>query len=584
MSFNFDADELTIRKLFKNYTSFEIPSFQRDYSWSALYYKNFFDDIVNSISQETQDNYFIGTMVFSNSTKENKTDVVDGQQRLTTMTILFSALSARFEDIKQIQLAKALFRYVSDADDNGEDVPRLISRSSSPFLDTYIQTFPSNRKYYPQPTSDEEELLQKAYNNFYEWLSEENINNFDKLSSLSYEEKLVTIRDQILGSKIIAITSTNKETAYRVFEILNAKGMDLTDVDLIKNYIFEKINDDPTTVNPLQKVAFESWENVKKNLRLRNQSIDFTVFYRTFWLSRYEKVTKKKLFESFKKKLQDLNDTEYINFLDMLEKDSKKYLTIVDPQLSDFENKQQYLPLVQGLKNLTILGSSQYIVLVMALLSLKEEDKISLSEFVKALNYIEAHIFMFSTLKRGQTNIYENVFSYIAIELRKSANKSETNKTLREKLYNNPKLVANISTFEEFKKEFVLLEYTKKRNLRQNNITFYVLKKISDEMDNEIHQNFSVEHILNESVGIKEVLNIGNLIGLERNNNSDAGSLEYLEKRSIYEKSHYSQVKMFLKKYKTFNESDLQIRAEKLAEYYYENILKKYLLIEQQTK
>jgi len=155
MSFKFNADELTIRTLFKNYSSFEIPSFQRDYSWNALYYRNFFDDIINSISQEDQENYFIGTMVFSNLTKENKTDVVDGQQRLTT------------------------------------------------------------------------------------------------------------IRDQILGSKIIAITSTNKNTAYKVFEILNAKGMDLTDVDLIKNYIFEKINEDPTTVSPLQKLAFEYWEEVK---------------------------------------------------------------------------------------------------------------------------------------------------------------------------------------------------------------------------------------------------------------------------------------------------------------------------------
>lgn len=579
MSFKFDADELTIRTLFKNYSSFEIPSFQRDYSWNALYYKNFFDDIVNSISQENQDNYFIGTMVFSNLTKENKTDVVDGQQRLTTMTMFFSALSARFEDINEEGLASALFRYVSDADDNGDNVPRLISRSSSPFLDTYIQTIPSNRKHYPNPTSDEEELLKKAYQNIYDWLSESKLNNFENLNALSYLEKLIAIRDQILGSKIIAITSTNKDTAYKVFEILNAKGMDLTDTDLIKNYIFEKINEDPTTVSPLQKVAFEYWEDVKKNLRLRNQNVDFTVFYRSFWLSRYEKVTKKKLFESFKSNLGDISDKEYIEFLDTLKTDSIKYISVIDPQISDFENKQQYLPLIQGLKNLSVLGSTQYIVLVMTLLSLKEEDKISLAEFIKALNFIEAHIFMFSTLKRGQTNIYENIFSSLSIQLRKSDNKAQTNQILTGSLYTNDKLVNSISTFEEFKKDFMLLEYTKKRNSKQNHITYYVLKKMSDHIDKKIHQDFSVEHIINESINNKNVLNIGNLIGLERDRNSEAKDFEYCDKKSIYVKSHYDQVQDFVEKYADFDESKIPTRAEELAKYYYENILTKNLLL-----
>jgi len=579
MSFKFNADELTIRTLFKNYSSFEIPSFQRDYSWNALYYRNFFDDIINSISQEDQENYFIGTMVFSNLTKENKTDVVDGQQRLTTMTMLFSALSARFEYIKEQGLANALFRYVSDTDDNGDIVPRLISNSSSPFLDTYIQTIPSNRKHYPNPTSDEEELLKTAYENFYDWLSENKLNKFENLNGLSYLEKLTIIRDQILGSKIIAITSTNKNTAYKVFEILNAKGMDLTDVDLIKNYIFEKINEDPTTVSPLQKLAFEYWEEVKKNLRMRDQNIDFTVFYRSFWLSRYEKVTKKRLFESFKSNLGDITDKEYIEFLDTLKKDSKKYISVVKPQSSDFDNKQQYLPLVQGFKNLSVLGSTQYIVLAMTLLNLKEEDKISLSEFMKAINYIEAHIFMFSTLKRGQTNIYENIFSALSIKLRSSNNKSQTNQILNDSLYTNEKLVNSISTFDEFKKDFTLLEYTKKRRSKQNDITYYVLKKIADHIDQTMHQDFSVEHILNESINDKIALNIGNLIGLERDRNTEANNLDYLEKKYIYSKSHYNQVQDFIKKYNKFDESNIPNRAEELAKYYYENILKKQLLL-----
>ncbi|WP_349514978.1 DUF262 domain-containing protein [Leuconostoc suionicum] len=577
MSFEFTASESTIRQLFKNYTSFEIPSFQRDYSWNASYYSTFFDDIIDSISSDDSENYFIGTMVFSNPNTVSKVDVIDGQQRLTTMTILFSALSYRFKTIGEKSLSEATFRYVSDSNDDGDDVPRLMSQSSSPFIDSYIQVLDSDKNIL-SPDTSEEYLLKNAYDNMYEWLSEDDLNKHDSISSLSYVEKLKKIRDQLLGSSIISILSQNKDTAYKVFEILNAKGMDLTDLDLIKNYIFEQINADPTTVNTLQKVAFDLWNKIKYNLRERELDVDLTLFYRDFWLSKYQKVSKKQLFDSFKNIMGEKSDKEYIEFLSELETESKNYVLLVNPNNSDFKNKQQFFPLVQGLKNLAILGNRQYIIVMTALLFLKNNEKISLNEFIKAVNFIESFTFMFSTLKHGQTNIFENVFSKLAIALRKSKDKSNTHQILTQELYNNPKLLENMSTIEEFTKEFTQLQFTK-RYSKLNMISQYVVKKITQSFEDKQVSDFSVEHILSESMGGESVLNIGNLIGLERYLNDKAKDLPYKNKKDIYGESAYQQVKVFLTTYDEFDENTIKSRANKLATYYYNEILSKDLML-----
>ena len=96
-------------------TSFSIPRFQRDYSWDKKNYQEFIDDMINCLIIENNElktqSYFLGTMLFiGDFIDKNKVDkyihVVDGQQRLTTITILFSALSDRFRKINENVLSE----------------------------------------------------------------------------------------------------------------------------------------------------------------------------------------------------------------------------------------------------------------------------------------------------------------------------------------------------------------------------------------------------------------------------------------------------------------------------------------------
>lgn len=105
---NIKPQDKTIKELLLSGRQFIIPRFQREYSWDKKNYKEFLDDMLNCLivsdGKVIYDQYFLGTMLFVGDCFEgdkSEIDVVDGQQRLTTITILFSALSDRFLQINQ---------------------------------------------------------------------------------------------------------------------------------------------------------------------------------------------------------------------------------------------------------------------------------------------------------------------------------------------------------------------------------------------------------------------------------------------------------------------------------------------------
>lgn len=116
---NFKPVDKTIKDLLVSGHPFEIPRFQRAYSWEKRHYAEFLQDIISNLKvgngQINSDAYFLGTMLFiGNFIESGKSviKVVDGQQRLTTITILFSVLSDLFKKKKQDTLSERIFRYI----------------------------------------------------------------------------------------------------------------------------------------------------------------------------------------------------------------------------------------------------------------------------------------------------------------------------------------------------------------------------------------------------------------------------------------------------------------------------------------
>ena len=119
----------TIRDLLNSKRQFVIPRFQREYSWDKRNYKEFLDDMLGNLTIQNgtilPNPYFLGTMLFIGNFSEGTTkeiQIVDGQQRITTITILFSAMSEALRELGQNELADILFGYIMSKDDNGKEV------------------------------------------------------------------------------------------------------------------------------------------------------------------------------------------------------------------------------------------------------------------------------------------------------------------------------------------------------------------------------------------------------------------------------------------------------------------------------
>ena len=250
---NIKPYDKTIRDLLQSKRQFVIPRFQREYSWGKKYTKEFLEDMIENLiikdGKISYNQYFLGTMLFiGNFTEgtESEIKVIDGQQRLTTITILFSAMSEVLKEIGQRELSQLLFKYIMTEDDDGNEVRILKSNSNYPYFAYYIQDI--NKSVIQSPTTEEEQCIKDSYEYFISSLSEGKIKNTlkktngsDVVDALSHIEILKALRDQVLNTTFISISTTDESQANKIFEILNAKGKKLAYIDLIKNKIFNAI-------------------------------------------------------------------------------------------------------------------------------------------------------------------------------------------------------------------------------------------------------------------------------------------------------------------------------------------------------
>ncbi len=165
---NIKPYDKTIRNLLGSKRQFIIPRFQREYSWDKKNYQEFLDDMIGNLvinsGKISSSQYFLGTMLFiGNFTEgtEEEIQVVDGQQRLTTITIMFSALSDRFIELNENTLSRQIFTYIMTEDDDGNEVRILKSKTNYPFFAYFIQDKDKNTS--AEAVTEEEHCIKETY-------------------------------------------------------------------------------------------------------------------------------------------------------------------------------------------------------------------------------------------------------------------------------------------------------------------------------------------------------------------------------------------------------------------------------------
>ena len=245
MEDTFTAKAINITTLFGSPDSlFQIPEYQRPYSWEDEHVETLWEDIYNTCI-ESKPNYFLGSLITIKPSNNNKyQDIVDGQQRLTTLTILFCVIRDLYPDLNQDTdinknhsaiTAKVIKSFIHDVNDRDRlslktwdcyenDFKRLILKEGS--LSTKLPEL--DRKKNPVPFL----FLQTA--KIFK----------DKLQSLQKAEVEEFIN--YLGNcvKIVKITCSDQSFAVKLFQVLNSRGLPLENSNLIKSDLISRLHKD----------------------------------------------------------------------------------------------------------------------------------------------------------------------------------------------------------------------------------------------------------------------------------------------------------------------------------------------------
>lgn len=214
-----DAEATTLLKFIKDNQKNQlvIPIYQRLYSWEKEQCKQLWDDIIKIGGNDKMDGHFIGSILYvldGITHSNNVLLIIDGQQRLTTITLLLTALRDHWSD-KRKEIED---HYLINSDKDGDKKFRLILSESD--KDTLLSLIDKDRRKPSEPSSK----IVENFKLFEEWVS-----NTDKLETIFKGlEKLMIVE--------IALEK-GKDDPQLIFESMNSKGMELTQTDLIRNYI-----------------------------------------------------------------------------------------------------------------------------------------------------------------------------------------------------------------------------------------------------------------------------------------------------------------------------------------------------------
>ena len=301
---------LSIRELFGNTDSlYKIPRYQRPYKWEDEQVEKLWDDITESFENK-ENNYFLGSIITAKP-KDNEgsayVDVVDGQQRLTTLMILFCVIRDLYPDINA-ELAKDN-PLVVDIDTIKSSItlfgkskrlklfthPQHQSEFENLILDNNTSILTKPFKY--QIKTDEEPKY-KFINTAFIFRS--------KLLELGKDNAEALINYLFNKVNIIRIDCNNRGFAIKLFQVLNDRGMDLTPADLIKSFLLEKLyakyKDDPDTHKIKEEQFMFDWNGMEEIIKTCDISLnDLFIIYEYYYLGQNPK---KSLYDE----LQDVFD------------------------------------------------------------------------------------------------------------------------------------------------------------------------------------------------------------------------------------------------------------------------------------
>lgn len=305
--------EYPLSKIFSADFDFFIPSYQRPYSWTTQETDILFDDLLDFYKNEDKaENYFLGSIVLIKKEDDPQSEVIDGQQRLTTLTILLAIISHNLSATSDKDEFK---NYINEQGKRSQGIkpkPRLKIRDrDNDFFNNYIQEV----KIDALMVLDSEKQNTEAKSNIVknaQALQKKICESFDSENDLFQFGSFLVQR-----CYLVVVSTPSQQSAFRIFSVMNSRGMNLLATDIIKSDVIGKINEDE------RDDYTKKWEEIETELGRE----DFNDLFGHIRMIKMKSKAKKSLQEEFYKYvLTDINNDSAIDFIDnILEPYSNAY-------------------------------------------------------------------------------------------------------------------------------------------------------------------------------------------------------------------------------------------------------------------
>ncbi len=535
-----DAEATTLLKFIKDNQKNQlvIPIYQRLYSWEKEQCKQLWDDIIKIGGNDKMDGHFIGSILYvldGITHSDNALLIIDGQQRLTTITLLLTAL--RDHLIDEVKRKEIEDHYLINSDKDGDKKFRLILSESD--KDTLLSLIDKDRRKPSEPSLK----IVENFKLFEEWVS-----NTDKLETiLKGLDKLMIV--------YIALKK-EKDDPQLIFESMNSKGIELTQTDLIRNYIIME-----TEIEKQEGFYNKYWRAMEENFKQNKKWFDR--FVRHYLTIKTRTPNIKKVYVE----LKDYRQKEGIGIEDLL-KDLQKYCGYFCQIVFKKETDKD---LNKALGFLVDLEMDVVYPLLLELYSDYSDGVLSKDDFRRSIDLIESYI-----CRRAVCGLGTNSLNKVFPSFTKHIQKDEYFKSLKAHfgyLTNNQRFPNN----DEFKDCFIKIDFY---NFQKKKYFFERLENFGRNERVPTHE-YTIEHIMPQTLteewkrdlgeNFQEIHNkylhtIGNLT--LTGYNPKYSNKSFQEKRGMEKgfKNSPLRLNQGLRDLKSFGEEEIKKRANDLAD------------------
>lgn len=508
----------TFRRLLGNGMHYQIPKYQRDYSWDIEQWSDLWYDIQQLIKDK--DSHYMGYLVLQTADDKNF-QVIDGQQRLTTICILILSVIKQLLDLPGNEKEKDDNRkraetirttYIGNIDIlTLTSVNKLVlNRNNNAFFANYLVPL---KELPNRGLNVSEKLMKKAFEIFSGYVKNE----------YKTAESLITFIDIIADQLFFTVITVSDElNAFKVFETLNARGVQLSSSDLLKNYIFSVA--DSADLHKSQMDYLENeWAKIADILKGQQVS----EYLRIYWNSTHKTVRKNELYRTIR---DDIKTSEQaFVLLDDLEKKANLYVALQEPADEFWKSRKD---IQEQLGLLELFNVRQPFSLLLSAYSVLSEK-----EFESLLAKVVVISFRYNIICGKNPNEQETAYNKLALKIASEGKFSIED--LKKQIY--------ISD-EEFEQSFAYKEFPD--TTRNNMIAKYIIVRLerfvtATSLD---VSGYTLEHILPESPDeavwqwddgkVQQYrYRLGNMALLEAGKNNSIGNASFSEKKEVYKKS-----------------------------------------------